>query len=367
MLDTILYYFDYNKFLFYYEIYWNFPIPYLWTFKIWLIMNVMLVILLSMLYMQHLKNQKYYMWGFLRKYSWYLLWWLQWEGKSRLMTKILMDIKKNYKNTMIISNYYNDISDVEYSSFKDFYLLQRDIQAISLYLNFDIDEKREIEKKFPWYFNYDNYAVKYKKEFKKIKELTGWKLDFASWNDEFHNYFYWRLFMSNYSNKKEEWIEIDWKKLLEIMHQQRHNRQLSLCASQDTDSMDYDLRTMADKEIEVKEWLYWLVYWFNLYKYLTSKYQNKAKELYFMRINKFLPFIFFNWYIVHQNIKNIKTVINEILNKLTKNRIKIDKNITTWFEGYILPYNTNFNVNIRLSIYHEWDLFYKIIEKFDKF
>jgi hypothetical protein len=46
------------------------------------------------------------------------------------LTKIGGEIKENSKNSIIYSNYYNENSDLFFSSMADFILLQRDIQAL---------------------------------------------------------------------------------------------------------------------------------------------------------------------------------------------------------------------------------------------
>ena len=84
--------------------------------------------------------------------------------------------------------------------------------------------------------------------------------------DEFHLYLHNRSAMSNFSGEKG-------KKLLQMIHQTRHSKQLLLIATQDTDTLDLDIRQIADKEIEVKEWGNGLFYGFYLYKYLNLKLQ----------------------------------------------------------------------------------------------
>lgn len=355
----------YNDLLFFVPVYGSIPLPLVWQVKVGLALNIMLLIAFFVLILAILKNQKYFKNGFLKKNTCYLIGWKMWDGKTRLMTQFSNEILKQEKNkTFINCNYLNKNGDLFFQSFKDFYLLQKDIQAISLYLNFNEDEKKEIAKIFPWYFNYDDYVVKYKKEFKKIKEITKWKLQFVTLLDEAHLYFYARLAMSNFS-------KVEWKKMLEMLHQTRHSSQLLILSSQDTDSIDLDLRQIADKEIEVKEFLHGLFYGFNLYFYLNLKYQNLNDNLQFKKINVF-PFVFFNFYLLYKLFIQVDNILYKIwcffikiYNKLAKKNIIYDYHFKNPFLAYILPYNTNFNVNIGLNIYNEGDIFKKIINKFD--
>ena len=322
-----------------------------------------------------LKNEKYYKNWFLKKYAVYLVWWLPWEWKTRFLTKIGGEIKENSKNSIIYSNYYNENSDLFFSSMADFILLQRDIQALWLELNFDFEERKEIEKKFISYFSSDQeYTKRNAKKLKKIKDLNI-KIDILGLCDEFHLYLHNRSAMSNFSGEK-------WKKLLEMIHQTRHSKQLLLIATQDTDTLDLDLRQISDKEIEVKDFWNGLFYWFYLYKYLNLKFQNKDKTLFFQKINK-MPFWFFNWFIFFNAIKKINKKLDKLqkniyyfinnkiflkLNEKYKKNYYIKNNkilqLHPLFSKYNLPYNTNFNVNISLNVYKEWDLFNVILEKY---
>ncbi len=357
----------YNDILFFIPAFWTLPLPFIGNVKVWFLLNIIIFIAFFVLILAILKNQKYFKNWFLKKNTCYLIGWKMGDWKTRLMTKFSQEIieSENKKhNTFIIANYLNKNSNLFFQSFNDFYFLQKDIQAIALYLNFDWNEKKEIEKIFPWYFNYDDYLVKYKKEFEKIKTLTKWKIQFITLLDEAHLYFYARMAMSNFS-------KVEWKKMLEMLHQTRHSNQLLILSSQDTDAIDLDLRQISDKEIEVKEYMNWLFYGFNLYHYLNLKYQNKEDKLFFQKINTF-PFVFFNFYLLYKlfiqlNQINIKiwSFLFKIYNKIFKKNKIYDYNFKNPFLAYVLPYNTNFNVNIWLNIYKEGDIFKKIIKKFD--
>lgn len=345
-------------------LFWNVPftnIPMAWG------VDIVAVLLVFVIYAKILKNEKYYKNGFLKKDTVYLIGGAMWDGKTRLMTKISKEIKEQDNYSIVYSNYYNWYSDLFFSSFGDFDKIQRDIQFLWINLNFDWDEKDKILKNFKNYFAEDlEYLEKNKNKIKEIKKILNWKKLSIIWLwDEFHLYLYGRQFMSNF-----KWEE--GKKRLERLHQTRHSNQLLILATQDTDSLDLDIRQIADKEIEVKEWLGWLFFWFNLYKYKNSKYQNWENKNIFTKIN-LLPFYFFNWYNLFKFFKKIIQIINnnwkKILNlinqRFNKNYI-FDEIEKKPFEKYNLDFLSKYNVNISLNIYEEWKIFDIILKKLKK-
>lgn len=365
-----------NEFLWFIPIV-NFPMPFVGV-GIVTVWHIVLIWCIFILFWVILKNQKYYKNGFLKKNTSYNIGWPMGDWKTRLMTYFCKTIKEEVKKkivTIISTNYLNYLSDCFFQSKSDLYKLQKDIQAISLFLNFDHEKKKEIEKLFPWYFNYDDYQEKYKNEFKKIKKLLNWRpIQFVTPVDEAHLYFFSRNHSGNFS-----WSM--WIKLLEMFHQTRHSNQLLIMASQDTDSLDVDLRRICDKEIEVREWFWGLIFWFNLFKYLSLKYQNVAENIIFRKINK-SPYLFFNWYKIYEMLHAIDNLQFKIATfwinlynkffkkaKLYKYHLKINENLK-------LPFESKFNVNINLNVYNEWDIIRRIIdilvleeknkEKFDK-
>ena len=356
---------------FIHNVLWVFPmwwkIPYI-NMNFGAFYNILLILIFIYFILSIIKNQKYYKNSFLKKYCVYLIWWLPWDWKTRLLSKFFKDIFDSWKTEIIkISNFYNWYIDLAFSSLDDFINLQRDIQSLMLYLNFNKNEKEEIETKFNGYFNLNEYQLKNKSKFEKIKNLLiqkGVNLSFVTWGDEFHNYLYARSAISNFSKDT-------WKKLLEMINQTRHSKQLLILCSQDTDALDLNLRQISDKEIQVKEYMWGVLYWFNLYKYLTQKYIWKD-GLSFKKINK-TPYLFFNWYIFYNFIIKINKILakiqlyifNKINKKFDKNYYKV-KQIKNIFSSYKLDYNTNFNVDISIDIYKPWDLFKYLIKKFDK-
>lgn len=327
--------------------------------------NCGMLVCLVMIFFQWQKNQKYYENGFLKKYASYLIGGKMGDGKTRLMTWFTETLKKAGKNTIICVNYMNGNGDIFFQSFQDFFLLQRDIQAISMYLNFDPEKKKKIDSVFPGYFQYDNFTEKYGSDFLKIKKLlAGKQLNFGTMVDEAHLYLYARLAMSNFA-------KAEGKKLLEMLHQTRHSNQLMVYASQDTDALDLDLRQISDKEIEVKEYFGGLFFGFNLYYYLNQKYQNLNDKLIFKKINKF-PFVFLNWYALYElyNLFNgmrakIGKKIVTVKNFAFKRSIIYTRTFDNPLKDKILPFESKFNVNINLDVYEEGDLFKKIIKKLD--
>ncbi len=368
-----------NNALCFVPVIWQLPftsLPMAWA------VDIIFFVMIWLLFLTYLKNEKYYKNWFLKKHCVYTVGWLPGEWKTRFLTKISWEIKENSKNSIIYSNYYNKNSDLFFSSMSDFIALQKDIEVLWVFLNFDIWEKKEIEKHFKNYFSIDKFYDKDEKDTQKQKIINklkaiqklNIKIDVLGLCDEFHLYLHNRSAMSNFSGEKG-------KKLLQMIHQTRHSKQLLLIATQDTDTLDLDIRQIADKEIEVKEWGNGLFYGFYLYKYLNLKLQNKEKNQFFQKINKF-PFWFFNGFIFFNAIEKINKKFdkaqksfyyflnNKILLKINqryKKNYYINKKsiqFPTLFLKHKLPYNTNFNVNIGLSVYEEWRLFDVILEKY---
>lgn len=346
-----------NKALCLIPTYWVVPIiniPFAWLFDIIFIFWIMFFI--SWI----LKNQKYYLNWFLKKNTVYLIWWKFWNWKTRLLTQIWKDIKANYKNTIVYSNYHNWYSDLFFSSDDDFFKLQVDIQALGLYLNFTNEEKKEIENKFKNYFSFDKeYFEKHKKSLDKIKKI-GSQINITWLCDEFHLYFYNRNFMKNFSWDKG-------RKKLETLHQTRHSNQLLIIATQETDTLDLDIRQIAEKEIEVKEWLNWFLFWFNIFTFLNSKEKTDDKQ--FLKNNK-IPYLFLNKYLMFILTENLYIFYYKIeqkalafYNKRFWKNLYRENKLLNPFEKYKLLYNTKFNINPSLNVYESGDLFKIIIEK----
>lgn len=343
---------------------WNIPfsnIPMAWG------VDIVAILLIMLIYAKIIKNEKYYKNWFLKKDTVYLIWWAMGDWKTRLMTKISKEIKEQDNLSIIYANYLNNYSDLYFSSFNDFDKIQKDIQFLWINLNFSWEEKTMIEKSFKYYFDENaEYLARNKNKIKEIKKiLNGRKLSIIGLGDEFHLYLYWRNFMKNFAGD-------DWKKRLERLHQTRHSNQLLILATQDTDSLDLDIRSIADKEIEVKEWFWWLFFGFNLYKYKNSKYQNGENKNIFTKIN-ILPFYFFNWYnlfklskkIIDSYLKIAEKIIFFINKKYDKNII-LKKDLKPFFSKYELSFLSKFNVNISLNIYNEGDIFDIILKKLKK-
>ena len=291
-----------------------------------------------------IKSKERYKKSFLKKHCVYNIWGKPWSGKTRIISTIMRDISLYNNNTFCISNYMNWYSSIFFSSKNDFFYIQRDIAILSLYLNFTEDEKIEIQKKFPKYFK---ISKDLEKKLKKIKEKYKWNVNFITTVDEAHLYFYNRNFMKNFA-----WE--NWAELLSLIHQTRHSNQLLILATQDTDSLDLDFRTIAEKEIEVKSYIGWIFYGFNTFSYLSEKYRWETEKKY--KKNKEFNF-FFNSYIFF--VLNEK--INEFLNKIFK-KMKIKKEFSkNLFKK--LDYNTKFNVNININIYKEWQIFDFLLDK----
>lgn len=350
-----------DDFLGFLPMYGNIPLTNIW---IWEFMNLLIVFYVAYFILMTRKQDLYYRNGFMRKNTTYLVGGKPWNWKTRFMTRFMRDAKNEIWNIMIMSNWYNNYTDVFYSSKKDFINLQKEIYLLALHTNFSIDEKMEIEKAFGWYFNFDEETRKFKPLIQKIKKL--WiKVHNVTGGDEFHQYFHSRMAMSNFA--KEEGQD-----LLGMMHQTRHSKQTLLLASQDTDALDLDFRQIADLEIEVKEWLFGFFYGFNLYSYLSTKFQNLDKSRTFKKQTKF-PFWNLNKFLLYWYFERINYIFDvsqdklfKFLNKHWNKNIYEKKKFDNPFMDWKLLYNTNFNVDKSISVYIPGTYLKKVLEKFDK-
>lgn len=353
-----------DDFLFFIPMYGTIPLT---SFGIGEFMNLCGILFIVYLVFLFKKNQEYYNNGFMRKNTVYLIWGKMWNGKTRFLTQFFKDCVEYFNNTktkiMVMSNWHNGYTDVFYSSKYDFIMLQKEIYLLALHCNFSFEEKIQIEKAFNWYFDFDEETKKFKKYIDKIKasgitihNVTGW--------DEFHQYFHSRMAMSNFS-------KLDGQELLGQLHQTRHSKQTIILASQDTDALDLDFRQIAELEIEVKEWCAGIFYGFNLYRYLSQKYQNLEKSYIFKKVNK-VPFWWLNKYLLFKIIERFDNIFEFLQKKLfaflnkhgNKNIYEII-HIPNPFSDGKLDYNTNFNVDKSISIYKPWTYLKKVIEKFD--
>lgn len=321
--------------------YWEFPIPFIWV-NVWVgeLYNIFFVVVFFLALIKHRKNMLYFKNGMFKKNNTIMIWGQTWEGKTRLMTEIA---KETYKkdNNIVITNFYSAYTDFAFASFDDFKRLQTDIWYLSQ-KNFSIEEKNKINALFPWYFN------KIPKEIKtKMDKIQG-AYNFVTLSDEFYAYLYARTFMKNFSGE-------DWQKLMLDLHQTRHHEQTLILTAQETEHIDKDMRDLAHNEIEVKTWLLWFLYWFNVLKRIPKNRQTPETGEY-IKVNR-LPYIFINYYEIKKVIDNL---INIIL--LTKWRKK-EKCESKLFKNKILDYYTKFDVNTSINIYKQWKLFDYLIQK----
>lgn len=347
--DLFIKYFP-NKFLGFFPLFWDFPIPFT-KYVLWMgqLYNLWVIIFIIYLIYQIRKNKLFYKNWLFRKNATYLISWKTGKWKTRLLTQIARDCVSN--NTIICSNFYHWYDKVFYSSFKDFCLLQIDISLLWEATNFIKEEKKIISKYFPDYFTIIDKDIS-----EKVKKIK-WKYHFITLWDEFYAYLHSRSFMSNFA----KW---EWKTLLMNLHQTRHSNQTLILASQDTDNLDLDLRQLAHNELNVKSWLLDIFYGFDIHTYLTKKEQ-KENGIEYIKNNK-IPYFFFNSYIVYN-------FLNKIFNQYQTFYIKIRKKININFQKDIknleflkwnfLDYNTKFNVKLNINSYKSGDLFDYILEK----
>lgn len=339
-------------FLWLMPLYWKIPFINLW---IWQFFNLaFLVWFMYILYIYIVKQKTYSNW-LVKKHSLILLDGKTWSWKTRLLTQLWRDAKKQNKNVIVVSNFFSWYWDLFFWSKKDFQLLQIDIARLWEQVNFSIEEKKEIEKHFPWYF-----WILEKDLEKKVKKIKN-KYDILTLADEWYRYFDRRNFMSNFA--KEEW-----QTLLLNLHQTRHSNQTIIATSQDSDTIDLDFRQLAHNEINTFSILWDLIYWFYQYNYLSEK---KRKEVWWKNFKKKLfPNLFINYFeinsFVNFTIYNLYTSYNFVNKYLFKNKFKnLLFKEKIFFKEKILKYNTKFNVKINIDIYTP-GLIYDIILKKEK-
>ena len=352
-----------DDFLFFLPMYWNIPLTKIWIGEF---MNLLWILFIFYFYLMTLKNDQYYANGFMRKRAIYLVWGKPGNWKTRFMTSFERDVKELFEeskeNIMIMSNWFNNYTDIFYSSKEDFMNIQKEIYLLAMHTNFSPEEKREVENAFKWYFNFTNETKKFKHLIDKIKEQ--WiKVHNVTCGDEFHQYFHSRLAMSNFA--KEEGQTLLWR-----IHQTRHSHQTLVLATQDTDGLDLDFRQISDMEIDVKERAFWLFYGFNLYTYLSTKFQNLDKSRTFKKMTKF-PFWKVNQYLLYKYFEQFDIIfvhfqkkLFNFLNKHWNKNIYELRHIKNPFERGKLLYNTNFNVDKTISVYKPGDYLKKVLEKF---
>lgn len=281
------------------------------------------------------------------------------------MAMLAKHIKKLHPNTIIIGNNINAYTDIYFSSFSDFCDILDELQLIGEIQNFDKKDIKEIEKYF-WkeYLKTPDDFLEFEKDFKKVGSK---KNKFVILGDEFHQYLYSRFFQTNFSGEK-------WKKLLETMHQVRHHNTLMILATQELDTLDVSLRSLASYEIETKKWLFWLFYWFSNFIFLNTKTRDEtAKNKEFRKVSTFV-FNNFNFVYFHF-IKNLNCKIKKLNIFLEIVQKYLFKKINKyWYNFYKtfefkefkevekeLNFNTKFNVKITKNIYKKWTIIQKII------
>ncbi len=341
-----------NKVLWILEFYGTIP----WT-PVWIGQAFNIIIFITIIIFLYIndKKTKTYWKGIIKKHNVQLLDWKTGAWKTRLLTQISKDRREQNKNLIIISNFLNWYWDFGFLSMNDFKLLQIDIARLWEQNNFDLEQKKIIERQFPGYFlpnKEDEDEVKLLKKIKKIK----WKYDFLTLCDEFYWYFHNRNFQSNFSKKT------NWDHLLLNLHQTRHNNQTILMRSQDGDNLDLDFRQIAHNEINVFSFFSDLFYWYFAYKYLSKK-QIAKTWIEFKKIG-FFPHMFLNWYELSYKINNIKLLFYNVYNILFVNDIKL-KEFKNSKINYIFEKINNFRfIKIKKLLFNKKDYFKKKQLKF---
>lgn len=328
-----------------------------WSIWIGELYNVGVILGILYLIVSIRKQKLYYKNGLIKKHATYLLSGKTGKGKTRFMAQLARDTQSD--TTIVVSNFFSGYASLYYSSFVDFCAIQRDIAILGIATNFEPDEQARIRKAFPGYFD---IAPEIAKKVRKLKR----KYDFLTLGDEFYSYLHNRNFMANFAKDS-------WKSLLSDLHQTRHANQTLILASQDADNLDYDLRQLAHNEIEVKSWLLDVLYWFDIYRYM-SKHEQKAMGAEFVRSNR-IPYFFFNFYLVAESVANMYQIFRHAFThdyfwwKFQKKwgwfefvAQKLPKKVSI-FESYILDYNTRFNVRPDLNIYKPGYLFDFLIQR----
>lgn len=277
---------------------------------------------------------------FLQSNDWFII--LDWKfkaGKTRFMTNLQKDATE-YIN---IGNFWTWYTHIRFNSMNDLINLLLDIQELSEYQNYDIEDIKIIYKA-EW-LNAINNKLESRKKLNKYKHIPhdGYYTKFLWCCDEFQNLFFSRNALSNFSGAN--------KVLLKLLHQVRHMNSLFVFATQNADELDIKFRRLSTFYVntwrKANDWLYW----YDVYFFANNSIGRKMDESEMTKINK-APIIKINKY----KLNNIIIKINHFFLNL-KRKYKFLKLFKIKFVFDELQFNTKFNCNPDYDIYKPWYIF----------
>ncbi len=285
---------------------------------------------------------------FLVSNDWFIILdWKFWNWKTRFM----VNIQKDAKNYIIISNFFSWYTDVRFNSMDDLINLLQDIEKLSMYQNFDFSQLKNI-------YSWENKEIIEKKQairlnINKYKNIpNNWYYTKFLWTcDEFQNLFFSRNSLSNFSG----WNKV----LLQLLHQVRHMNSLFIFATQNADELDIKFRRLATFYVNTWSKLRWWFFWYNVFYFNNNSSWRKLEDDELKKINK-APIIKLNKY----KLNNIIIKINLFLLNLKRkfNFLKLYKINYRFSE---LVFSSKFNCSPNHSTYKPWDIFI-YLDKFYK-
>lgn len=289
---------------------------------------------------------------FLKSKTWFIV--IDWKfetGKTRFLAQLAQDSKE--KGIFVLSNFYNWYNFIKWNSLEDLKNLLYDVWLLGEYQNFTDQDLKNI------YYQdsketYKQKLIERKNIRKKYKNIPyNWYHNrFAILWDEFQNYFFNRWAMWNFS-----WEN---KNLLKLFHQVRHFNSLCVLATQESDELDVKFRRLSTYYINTWEKMDWMLYYYNVYQFLTDKENNLNLE----KAYKFtkMPVYKINYYALNNIIKSIEYKLNSLnkyhdkINSFLKFELFADRIIKYRFANELI-FHTKYNVDPDVNTYKSWDLF----------
>lgn len=286
---------------------------------------------------------------FLVSNDWFIILdWKFWNWKTRFM----VNIQKDAKNYIIISNFFSWYTDIRFNSMDDLINLLTDIEKLSMYQNYSIEELNIVYKQESLHILNEKKSIRLniKNKYKNIP--SDWYYTKFLWTcDEFQNLFFSRNSLSNFS-----W----WNKiLLQLLHQVRHMNSLFIFATQNADELDIKFRRLATFYVNTWSKFKWWVFWYNVYFFKNNANWRKLEDDDLQKINK-APIIKINKY----KLNNIIIKINLWFLWL-KRKYWFEKLYKINYKFDELNFSSKFNCCPDNSIYKPWDI-YIYLDKFYK-
>lgn len=316
----------------------------------WLYFGVFVLIIIALKAKKNYRDSE----NFLKEKTWFIVIDGKFETwKTRFMSQLAKDSQSIWR--FVLSNFYNWYSFIKWNSLEDLKNLLYDVWLLWEYQNFTDEELKRIYQQD----GKDNLKekIKQRKEIKKkYKNIPcNWFYNsFLILWDEFQNYMFNRGAMSNFS-----WEN---KNLLKLFHQVRHFNSLCVLWTQESDELDVKFRRLSTFYINTLEKINWLIYWYNVYSFVTDKENNLNIE----KANKYtkIPVIKLNLYFINKVFKKIQYKLNALnkyhdkLNYILHYDLFSERKIKFRFNQ--LDFHTKYNVNPDIDTYTPGDLFKKL-------